>query len=82
MTAVTDILFQLDLDKECSGGVQARTRTTTGLLQALAVCTEFMRDHIGGGGATALAAQGVDCDTADYAVLKALHERRRRGVTA
>lgn len=46
MTAVTNILFQLDLDRCCTGGIQASSMTTTGLLSALAVCTEFLSDHI------------------------------------
>jgi len=48
MKALTNILFQLELDKESTGGIQASTRTGTGLIQALAVCTEFLNGHLNG----------------------------------
>ncbi len=80
MAAITNILFQLDLDKECTGGTQAKTTTTTGLIQALAVCAEFVRDHIGGGGFTPLHAQVVQRNSPLYAELHAIHSKARREV--
>ncbi len=80
--SITDVLLQLECDKESIGGIQASTRTTTGLLQALAVCAEFVTGHINEGGITDLFAQSVSVESPVYSELKALHERKRRGTAA
>lgn len=77
--SITDILFQLELDKDSTGGIQASVRTTSGLIQALAVCAEFIKDHISDVNYTQHVAQAVDCNSPDYAVLLALHSRALRG---
>jgi hypothetical protein len=74
--ALVKVLFQLSIDQPSIGGIKATDRTTGGLLQALAVCVEFLGGHIDGEG-RAPSAQKVERDTADYAVLEALQERLR-----
>jgi hypothetical protein len=73
--SIADILFQLECDKDSTGGIQASTRTTTGLLQALSVCAEFVTDHVNGGGITGIFARAVSVDSPGYAAL----ERIQRG---
>lgn len=80
--SITDILFQIDLNQECTGGIQANAMTTCGLIHALAVCTEFVSDHLQGGGDTPSSAQAVSCDSPIYAELKALHARAGRGASS
>lgn len=80
--AITTILFQLELDKECTGGIQATPITTTGLIHALAVCADFVSDHIDGGGSAQFNAQSINCDSPDYLDLQALHSRARKGAAS
>jgi hypothetical protein len=49
MEALTTVLFHLEIDKDCTGGIQANTRTTSGLIRAMAVCAGFLSEHLNGG---------------------------------
>lgn len=70
ITSITNILFQLELDRVCTGGIQANSMTTTGLIQALAVCTEFLSEHIEEG--SGFESKEIGCQSPEYSTLKEL----------
>lgn len=72
MTSITNILFQLELDRVCTGGIQANSMTTTGLIQALAVCTEFLSQQIDIEEGSGFESKEIGCQSPEYSTLKEL----------